>query len=87
MAGNTHTFHKATVGINSFVDDLSLSITMKAHAETNPHPDFHEEGACLAELLYDYLPGATVRALRDRLDDLGATRPAHGVSGPRVSHG
>ena len=80
MAGNTHTFHKATVGINSFIDDLSLSIT-------NPHPDFHVEGARLAELLYDYLPGATVCALMDRLDDLSSTRPNHGVSGPRVSHG
>ena len=87
MAGNTHTFHKATVGINSFVDDLSLSITMTVHAETNPHPDFHVEGARLAELLYDYLPGATVCALMDRLDDLSSTRPNHGVSGPRVSHG
>ena len=78
--------HKATVGVNRFVNDLTLELKNEAHAETNPHPDFHVEGRRLAELLYDHLPGATVRALRTHLTDLCTERPDHGVSGSGVSY-
>lgn len=73
------TFHKATIGLNRFVDTITLKLKKQTHAETNPHPDFFVEGREIAALLYDYLPGSTIIALRDHLNDLCIDKPSHGV--------
>ena len=73
-------FHKATIGLNRFVDTVTLKLEKQTDAETNPHPDFFVEGREIAALLYDYLPGSTITALRDHLNDLCIDQPSHGIA-------
>ena len=80
-------FHKATTGLDHFVDTVTLKLEKQTNAETNPHPDFFVEGRDIAALLYDYLPGSTVTSVLHHLEDLRTKRTPHDVASSQVLNG
>lgn len=61
-------FHKQTWPGMAYREGLVLKVVLELK-DGDPLPDFKSQGARVADLLLDALPGETVIALRDRLSE------------------